>query len=62
MKAIQEAPEPKKVTELKSNFGLLTYYARFVPNIATMLSLLYRLLHSGVSWAWAQEVRTSFTK
>ena len=41
---IQQAPTPKNVTELKSYLGLLTYYGKFLPNLATRLAPLYKLL------------------
>ena len=44
VKAIQDAPTPKNVSELKSYLGLLTYYAKFLPNLSTQLAPLYRLL------------------
>ena len=62
VKAIQEAPEPKNVAELKLHVGLLTYYAHFLLNIAAVLEPSYRLLRSGVGWLWAQEERASFKK
>ena len=33
VKAIQDAPQPRNVTELKSYLGLLTYYSRFLPTL-----------------------------
>ena len=60
--AIQEAPEPKNVTELKSFLGLLNYYCKFLPNLATALSPLYRLLHKNVKWTWTNEHTTTFNK
>ena len=46
VKAIQDAPTPRNVSELKSYLGLLTYYyAKFLPNLSTYLALLYQLLH-----------------
>ena len=44
IKAIQEAPQPHNVTELKSFLGLLSYYSKFLPNMSTTLSPLYALL------------------
>ena len=44
VKAVQEVPEPKDISQLKSYIGLLTYYARFLPNLATSLVPLYKLL------------------
>ena len=34
VRAIEEAPAPNNVTELKSYLGLLTYYGKFLPNLA----------------------------
>ena len=36
-KAIQEAPTPRNQQELRSFLGLLHYYGKFIPNLATML-------------------------
>ena len=35
VEAIQEAPSPTCVTELKAYLGLLTYYGKFLPNLST---------------------------
>ena len=42
--AIQEAPLPKTITELKSFLGLLGCYRKFLPNVSATLSPLYDLL------------------
>ena len=39
VKAVEEAPAPKNVTELKSCLELSTYYGKFLPNVATNLSI-----------------------
>ena len=36
-KAILDAPEPKNIQELRSFLGLLNYYAKFIPNLASLL-------------------------
>uniref|UniRef100_A0A3B3S779 ribonuclease H n=1 Tax=Paramormyrops kingsleyae TaxID=1676925 RepID=A0A3B3S779_9TELE len=46
--AIMEAPTPKNVTELKSYLGLLNYYNKFLPNLATLLAPLHELLRQDV--------------
>ena len=43
VKAMVEAPSLKNVSQLRSFLGLLTYYARFVPNLANKLKLLHEL-------------------
>ena len=37
MKAILEPPKPKNIQELRSFLGLLNYYAKFIPNLASLL-------------------------
>ena len=37
LQAVKEAPTPRNVSELKSYLGLLTYYGKFLPNLATQL-------------------------
>ena len=45
LRAIREAPEPTNISELKSFLRLLNYYNKFLPNLSSLLSPLYRLLH-----------------
>ncbi|KAF2902442.1 hypothetical protein ILUMI_03744 [Ignelater luminosus] len=42
--AINKAPVPKNVTQLKFFLGLIAYYGKSVPNLATMLHPLYNFL------------------
>ena len=48
--AIQEAPQPHNVTELRSFLGIINYYGKFLPNLSTKLAPLYQLLKRGVKW------------
>ena len=57
VRAVQEAREPRNVSELKSYLGLLTYYSRFLPNMATALNPLYNLLRKAVPWRWTARER-----
>ena len=50
VQAIKAAPEPRNVTKLRSYLGLLNYYGRFLPDVATKLKPLYKLLRQGVPW------------
>ncbi|KAK7901534.1 hypothetical protein WMY93_018303 [Mugilogobius chulae] len=60
VKAIQEAPAPTNVTELKSFLGLLNYYNKFLPNLATRLAPLHELLRHDVRWKWNKEQEQAF--
>ena len=44
VQAVRDAPAPTNVSELKSFLGLLNYYSKFLPNLFTVLTPLYRLL------------------
>ena len=57
VKAIQDAPTPRDVSELKAYLGLLTYYNWFLPNLSTVLAPLYTRLRRDQQWDWtpAQE-------
>jgi len=46
VRAVQAAPKPHNVAELKAFLGLLTYYGKFIPNLSTTLAPLYRLLRT----------------
>ena len=48
VEAIKAAPQPTNVAELRSYLGLINYYGRFLPGLATKLAPLYRLLRQGV--------------
>ena len=43
IRAILAAPTPENVTQLKSFLGMVTYYLKFLPNLADTLSPLYSL-------------------
>ena len=60
LEAVKSAPRPKNVSELKSFLGLLTYYSRFLPNLASKLSPLYRLLNKSCSWTWGRTEQQTF--
>ena len=60
VRAIQEAPRPTSVSELKSYLGLLTYYSRFLPNLSTTLAPLYKLLKHSTKWQWTDAQEKSF--
>ena len=60
VKAIVDAPHPKNVTELRSFLGLLNYYGKFIPNLATILHPLNDLLKANTHWKWSDECKKAF--
>ncbi|XP_043917844.1 uncharacterized protein K02A2.6-like [Protopterus annectens] len=60
VKAIQQAPAPTNVTELKAYLGLLNYYNRFLPNLSTLLAPLHKLLRKETLWTWQEEQDRAF--
>ena len=62
VEAIQNAPEPTTVSQLKSFLGMLNYYHKFLPGIATVLEPLHKLLRKGQQWSWEQPQQQAFQK
>ena len=62
VKAIQDAPTPRSVSELKSYLGILTYYAKFLPNLSTHLAPLYQLLCHDTKWKCFTAQQKAFEK
>lgn len=60
VQAITEMPRPQNVTQLKSFLGMVQYYAKFLPNLASQLGPLYQLLRKGTPWAWKTEQEDCF--
>ena len=44
VQAINKAPAPMNVSQLKSFLGSLNYYCKFLPNLSSTLAPLYKLL------------------
>ena len=60
VRAITEAPHLKNVAELRTFLGLINYYGKFLPDLATVLNPLYCLLHMKVKWNWKEEQEKAF--
>ena len=44
VEALMGAPEPRNLSELRSFIGMVNYYGKFLPDLATTLTPLYKLL------------------
>ena len=62
VRAIVDAPEPMNVGELRSFLGMVNYYGKFLPDLATTLAPLYRLLRKSCRWRWSTEQKLSFNQ
>ena len=60
VQAIQEAPQPTNVTQLKSYLGLLSYYSKFLRNLSTAMAPLYKLLKHDEPWKWTEGQSQAF--
>ena len=60
VKAIVDAPAPQNIQQLRSFLGLLNYYSRFIPNLATTIHPLNGLLREGERWNWSQACEEAF--
>ena len=58
--AVVNAPRPKNLTELRAFLGLLNYYGKFLPDLATKLHPLNKLLKKQQEWKWTRECDTAF--
>ena len=61
VEAIQHAPQPQNVQQLRSFLGLLNYYGKFISNLADIIHPLNQLLHKDTKWSWNQACFQAFT-
>ena len=62
VKAIVDAPDPKDLSELRSFLGMVNYYGRFLPNLATTLAPLHSLLRQSSVWHWGSKQKKAFQR
>ena len=60
VRAVQTAKVPENIKELQSFLGLVTFYGRFIKDLATIAHPLYQLLNNDVEWNWSEECQRSF--
>ena len=60
VEAISQAPEPTNVQELRSFLGLLHYYGKFMPDLASLLHPLNNILKSDTKWTWSDTCTRAF--
>ena len=60
--AIQLMPAPTDVSSLRSFLGSVQFYAKFLPNLATVTEPFYHLTKKDVKWNWGPSEQAAFTK
>ena len=60
VQAIVQAPVPENQQQLRSFLGLINYYGKFMPNLATILKPLNSLLQKHRQWEWTTECQQAF--
>ena len=62
IEAIQLAPRPKNQHQLRSFLGLVQYYGKFIPNLASLLSPLNVFLKKDTERKWMAESEQAFVQ
>ena len=62
VQAVVNARAPKNVQELRAFLGLLNYYAKFIPKLASLLHPLHELLRAKHPWSWTKACAAIFAE
>ena len=62
LEKLRAFPTPTNVAELRTFLGFASYYRKFIRNLATIASPLYRLTQTGAVWEWDADSVAAFTK
>ena len=60
VEAVQLAPVPTNVQQLRSFLGMVNYYGKFIPNLSSILHPLNALLKQNQKWKWTRDCQRSF--
>ncbi len=55
-------PLPRNQQQLRSFLGLIRYYGKFLPDLATILRPLNKLLQKTVRWNWTANCEEAFAR
>lgn len=62
IKLILDYPQPKNLKQLRRLLGMASWYRRFIPNHATVIEPLNRLLKKTQKFVWKDEQEQAFNK
>ena len=60
MKAIKNVPSPTDVSKLRSFFGMVNHYGKFVKNLPDLSAPLNQLLKNDEPWNWTDKRQECF--
>ena len=60
VQAIEDAPAPRNVSELRSTLGMINYYRQYIPNLSAILHPLHVLLKDNQQWHWSAACESAF--
>ena len=59
-RAILQVPAPRNLQQLRSFLGMVNYYGKFLPHLASTLTRLYSLLKKCTLWHWDRNEDEAF--
>jgi len=62
VKAVQNWPTPRNLTELRSFVGLCSYYRRFISGFANLAAPLHALTRKNARFSWGIEKEEAFNQ
>nr|VZI43738.1 unnamed protein product [Spirometra erinaceieuropaei] len=62
IRAVQQMPAPKNVSQLRSFLGLISYYSAFLPSLHDVRAPLNRLLQKDAPWCWSPDCEKAFAQ
>lgn len=62
IEAVLKAPKLENVSQLRSYLGLVNYYHKFLPNLASVLFPLNALLQTGAKWHCSEKCEKAFVE
>ena len=62
VKAVEDWPTPKNVSEIRSFLGTCSYYRKYIPHFADIASPLTDLTRKGRKFIWGKDCQNAFEK
>jgi len=58
--AVEDAPAPTNIKELRSFLGMVNYYNNYLGGLSTITEPMHALMRKEVAWRWSTECETAF--